>query len=357
MQSYGLVGYPNAGKTSLFNALTRSSALAAPYPFATTDPNVGVVAAPDRRLVAIHGVARSERCTPAMVRFVDIGGLVEGAHRGEGLGNRFLAAIREVDAVCLVLRCFRDPEVPGSADPLEQLAVLEAELCLADLEVAGRALEKRKKAAVQDKSLSAGVELLERAVEHLDEGDPLWRTDLVGRVRDDLSEWGLVTARPVICVLNVGEGEVPSHEVVSRVGESLGHRPEVVDICVRLELEAASLTQEERRELLAAYGVEADALERFLGAATRVLDLGTFFTANENETRAWIFPSGTPAVRCAGMIHSDMEKRFVKADVLDWETFVEFGGWPAAARAGLVRSEGRDYLVRDGEVLQIRFGR
>ncbi|HLT68646.1 MAG TPA: redox-regulated ATPase YchF [Acidimicrobiales bacterium] len=356
MERFGFVGLPNAGKSSLYNALAGGGALAAPYAFATRDPNVGVAKVPDPRLDALARMSNSRNVVPASVQFVDIGGLVEGASKGEGLGNRFLANIREVDAVVYVLRAFEDPEVPGPSDPLEHLRVIELELTLADLESVENQLAKRRKAAKADRSLAEEVAALEAAEAALAEGTPIYRSDLDEEARALLAPYFLLTNRPVLAVVNVGEDQLDDVAAVVRpVEEELGGRAEVLGMCVQLEAEAAQLPEEERAEMLEALGLGEGGLPRFVHAAYHLLGLRTFFTTGEKETRAWTFKAGWKAPRCAGVIHSDFEKGFIRAEVIRWDELVEIGSWAKARELGKVRVEGKDYEVQDGDVLEIRF--
>ena len=356
MERFGFVGLPNAGKSSLYNALAGGGALAAPYAFATRDPNVGMAKVLDRRLDALAAMSASRNVVPAAVQFVDIGGLVEGASKGEGLGNRFLANIREVDAVVYVLRAFDDGEVPGPADPLEHLRVVELELTLADLESVENQVTKRRKAAKADKSLADEVAALDAAEAVLGEGTPIYRSDLDEEVRALLRPYFLLTNRPVLALVNVGEDQLDDvASVIKPVEEELAGRAEVLGMCVQLEAEAAQLTMEERAEMLEALGLGEGALPRFLHAAYHLLGLRTFFTTGEKESRAWTFRAGWKAPQCAGVIHTDFEKGFIRAEVIHWDELVEIGSWSKARDVGKLRVEGKDYEVADGDVMEIRF--
>jgi GTP-binding protein YchF len=356
MERFGFVGLPNAGKSSLYNALAGGGALAAPYAFATRDPNVGVAKVPDHRLDALAEMSASRNVVPAAVQFVDIGGLVEGASKGEGLGNRFLANIREVDAVVYVLRAFDDGEVPGPSDPLEHLRVVELELTLADLESVESQIAKRRKAAKADKSLADEVAALDSAYAVLSEGTPLYRADLSDDVRELLRPWFLLTNRPVLAVVNVGEDQLDSvASVVAPVEAELGGRAEVMGMCVQLEAEAAMLDAADRAEMLEALGLGDGALPRFVRAAYHLLGLRTFLTTGEKESRAWTFRAGWKAPRCAGVIHTDFERGFIRAEVIDWQQLVEIGSWSKAREVGKMRVEGKDYEVADGDVIEFRF--
>ena len=356
MERFGFVGLPNAGKSSLYNALTGGGALAAQYAFATRAPNVGVAKVLDRRLDALATMSASRNVVPASVQFVDIGGLVEGASKGEGLGNRFLAGIREVDAVVYVLRAFADDEIPGPDDPLEHLRVLELELTLADLESVENQIAKRRKAARVDRALADEVAALDAAEAGLAAGTPLYRSDLDMAQRTLLRPYFLLTNRPVLAVVNLGEdqlGDVAA--VLAPVEAELAGRAEVLGMCVQLEAEAAQLDLDERAEMLEALGLGEGALPRFVHAAYHLLGLRTFFTTGEKESRAWTFRAGWKAPQCAGVIHTDFEKGFIRAEVIHWDELVEIGSWSKAREVGKLRVEGKDYEVADGDVLEIRF--
>ena len=356
MERFGFVGLPNAGKSSLYNALAGGGALAAPYAFATTDPNVGVAKVFDERLDALAAMSGSKSVVPASVQFTDIGGLVEGASKGEGLGNRFLAGIREADAIVYVLRAFDDGDVPGPSDPLEHLRVVEIELTLADLETVETQIDKRRKAAKGDPSIRDEVAALEAALAVLSEGTPIYRSDLSDAHRRALRPYFLLTNKPVLAVVNIGEGDIERvDEVVAPVVAELGERAEVIGACVQLEAEAAQLDPDERREMLDGLGLGEGALPRFVRAAYHALGLRTFFTTGEKESRAWTFRAGWKAPQCAGVIHTDFEKGFIRAEAIRWDELVDIGSWSKARDVGKLRVEGKDYEVADGDVLEIRF--
>jgi ribosome-binding ATPase len=356
MERFGFVGLPNAGKSSLYNALAGGGALAAPYAFATTDPNVGVARVPDPRLDALAAMSNSKNVVPATVQFVDIGGLVAGASKGEGLGNKFLAHIREVDAIVFVLRAFADDDVPGPSDPLEHLGIVELELTYADLETVEAQIDKRRKAAKGDRSLLDEVAALERARTILETGTPLYRSDLRDDERRLLKAYFLLTNRPVMALVNVAEDQLDDLEaVVAPVRAELDGRAEVIGMCVQLEAEAALLDAEERAEMLEGLGLGEGALPKFLHAAYRLLGLRTFLTTGEKESRAWTFRAGFKAPQCAGVIHTDFERGFIRAEVIHWDELLELGSWSKAREVGKLRVEGKDYVVQDGDVLEIRF--
>ena len=356
MERFGFVGLPNAGKSSLYNALAGGGALAAPYAFATTDPNVGVARVPDARLGALAEMSKSKNVVPATVQFVDIGGLVAGASKGEGLGNKFLSHIRDVDAIVFVLRAFADDDVPGPSDPLEHLGIVELELTYADLETVETQIDKRRKAAKGDRSLLDEVAALERAKGILETGTPLYRSDLSTDERRLLRGYFLLSNRPVMALVNIAEDQLDDVEsAVAPVRAELGGTAEVVGMCVQLEAEAAMLDAHERTEMLEGLGLGEGALPRFVHAAYNLLGLRTFLTTGEKESRAWTFRAGAKAPQCAGVIHTDFEKGFIRAEVIHWDELLELGSWNRAKEVGKLRVEGKDYVVQDGDVLEIRF--
>ncbi len=356
MERFGFVGLPNAGKSSLYNALSGGAALAAPYAFATVEPNVGVAKVPDDRLDRLAAMSASRSVVPTSVQFLDIGGLVEGASKGEGLGNKFLSGIREVDAIVFVLRAFADDDVPGPTDPVEALRILEVELAFADLEGIERHLTKRAKAARVDKSLAEGIAALQAACDAVGAGIPIYRSDLTPAQRDVLHGEFLLTNKPVLAIVNVGEDQLEDLDaVLAPVRAELGEQAEVIGACVQLEAEAAQLVGDERVEMLEGLGLGEGALPRFLRAAYHALGLRTFFTTGEKESRAWTFHAGSRAPQCAGVIHTDFERGFIRAEVIHWDELLEIGSWSKARDVGKLRVEGKDYEVVDGDVLEIRF--
>ena len=355
MERFGFVGLPNAGKSSLFNALAGGGALAAPYAFATTDPNVGVAKVFDDRLQQLSDMSGSAKLIHASVQFNDIGGLVEGASQGEGLGNKFLAGIREVDAIVFVLRAFPDDDVPGPTDPLEHLGVVETELALADLDAAEKALDKVGRAARVDKSKEGDTALLSKVVEILSEGTPLYKSSLTADEREEMKPFFFLTNKPVLAMVNIGEDQLEDGDaLVAPVSEALGGA-EVIATCVQLEAEAAQLDDDERAEMLEGLGLGEGAMPRFIRAAYELMGLRTYFTTGEKETRAWTFRAGSTAPQAAGVIHTDFERGFIRAETINWQELVDAGSWAAARDKGLVRSEGKDYIVQDGDVMEFRF--
>jgi GTP-binding protein YchF len=365
MEKFGFVGLPNAGKSSLYNALSGGKALAAPYAFATKDPNVGMAKVPDERLDRLAAMSNSKNVVPAAVQFVDIGGLVEGASTGEGLGNKFLANIRESDAIVFVLRAFADDDVPGLSDPLEHLRIVETELALADLETVENQIDKRRKAAKQDRLIAKEVEALGAALAFLAEGTPIYRSDLPPSDRELIRSYFLLTNKPVLAIVNVSEDDLDNiDEKVAPVVAEFGHLAsaasaeggiEVIGMCVQLEAEAAQLDADERAEMLEGLGLGEGALPRFLNTAYRILGLRTFLTTGEKESRAWTFRAGAKAPQCAGVIHTDFERGFIRAEVIRWDELLEIGSWSKARDVGKLRVEGKDYEVVDGDVLEFRF--
>jgi ribosome-binding ATPase len=360
MERFGLVGLPNAGKSSLYNALTGGGALAAPYAFATKDPNIGVAKVPDDRLDQLAAMSASRNVVHAAVQVVDIGGLVEGASKGEGLGNRFLANIREVDAIVMVLRAFADDDVPGPDDPLEHLRVVELELALADLESIEKRLAQVRRQAKLDRSLAAGLDALQAADDALSAGTPLYRAGLSADQRAELAPWFLLTDRPVLAVVNVGEDELERIPAVEQQVRdemtSAGDNVEVIGMCVQLEAEAAAIADPaERAEMLEGFGLGEGALFRMVRAAYHLLGLRTFFTTGDKESRAWTFQAGSKSPEAAGRIHGDFQRGFIKAEVIRWDDLLAIGSWNKAKDLGRIRIEGKDYEFQDGDVTEFRF--
>lgn len=356
MERLGLVGLPNAGKTSLFNALTGAHAAVAPHPFTTTESSVAVAPLPDHRLDALARMSSSKKVVHAGMEVVDIAGLVPGASTGEGLGNRFLAGIREVDALCLVLRAFHDDEAPGDTDPVDALGTLELELVLADVGTIETQLDKRRKAVRADKSLANAVSAMEVAHSRLSEGVPLYRATLDREQRELLTGLFLLTDKPVLAVVNLGEDQLDKADaLVGPVADQLDGHGEALGVCVQLEAEAVQLPPDQRAELLEGLGLGEGALARVARSAYHLLGRRTFLTTGDKESRAWSFRAGATAPECAGVIHSDLHRGFIRAEVIHWDELLELGSWAKAKAAGRIRLEGKDYLVADGDVLEIRF--
>jgi len=360
MERFGLVGLPNAGKSSLYNALTGGGALAAPYPFATKDPNIGVARVPDERLDRLAAMSKSKNIVHAAVEVVDIGGLVEGASKGEGLGNRFLANIREVDAIVFVLRAFVDDDVTGPSDPIEHLRIVELELALADLETVEKRLKQAERQSKLDRTLGDELDALRAANAALSDGRPLYRAGLTADQRAQLAPYFLLTARRVLAVVNVGESEldtIPEAEAkIAAEFNDAGDNVEVIGMCVQLEAEAASISDPvERAEMLEGFGLGEGALFRMVRSAYHLLGLRTFLTTGDKESRAWTFYEGSTAPQCAGRIHTDFQRGFIKAEVIRWDELLEIGTWNKAKELGKIRLEGKDYIAQDGDVMEFRF--
>ncbi len=356
----GLVGLPNVGKSTLFNAVSQAGAEAANFPFCTIDPNVGVVPVPDTRLARLTELSASAKSIPTSIEFVDIAGLVAGASRGEGLGNQFLAHIREVDAICHVVRAFEDPDVvhvSGSVDPARDIEVIDTELVLKDLETAEKRAERLARSRKSgDRDVIAAADLVDRLVEHLGEGLPARTFDFggAGELRRELS---LLTDKPVLYAANVAEEDLPdgNEQVAAIRAIAAGQDAEVVVISAQVEAELVELGDDERAEFLAELGLEQSGLERLIAAAYDLLGLQTFFTTGPKESRAWTIRAGWPAPRAAREIHSDIERGFIRAEVVSFTDFDRLGSEAAARDAGRLRSEGKDYQLRDGDVVHFRF--
>lgn len=360
----GIVGLPNVGKSTLFNSLTKAGAESANYPFCTIDPNIGIVAVPDARLAVLSDMYDSAKIVPAAIEFVDIAGLVKGASKGEGLGNQFLANIREVDAIVHVVRCFDDSNVihvDGSIDPLRDIETINFELIFADIEVLDRRIARQTRAAHNDKKIAAELDLLKRVKAHLEDGQ-LAKTFLTETddERKLLSECNLLTDKPVIFAANVSEDDLAddgaSNEYVAKVREYADScQAEVFMVCAQIEQEIAELDDDEKAMFLEDLGLKESGLEKLIKASYSLLGLISYLTAGPIESRAWTIKKGTKAPQAAGKIHSDFERGFIKADVISYDDLIANGSMAQAREKGLVRSEGKEYIMQDGDVVLFKF--
>ena len=359
-----LVGLPNVGKSTLFNSLTKAGAESANYPFCTIDPNVGVVTVPDERLNLLGDFYKSKKVTPAVIEFVDIAGLVKGASKGEGLGNQFLANIREVDAIVHVVRCFEDSNVvhvDGNIDPLRDIETINLELVFSDLEILERRIAKVTKTARMDKEAAKELTFLEKVKAHLEDGQLAITLETENEDEDAwLATYNLLTAKPVIYAANVAEDDIAddgaNNAHVQAVREYASKQnSEVFVICAQIEEEISELDEDERKMFLEDLGLTESGLEKLVRASYHLLGLMSFLTAGEDETRAWTIKIGTKAPQAAGKIHTDFERGFIKAEVVNYQDLLDCGSYAGAREKGLVRMEGKDYVVQDGDVILFRF--
>lgn len=359
----GIVGLPNVGKSTLFNAITKAGALAANYPFATIDPNVGIVEVPDVRLNKLTELVEPKKTVPTAFEFTDIAGIVEGASKGEGLGNKFLAHIREVDAICQVVRCFEDEDithVAGKVSPLDDIAVINLELILADLESVDKRLARVAKMAKQkDKDAVAEETILLKIKEALENDQPARSVELTPEQQKIAKTMHLLTAKPMLYVANVSENEVAdadNNEMVKAVREFAANEgSDVIVVCAKIEEEIAVLDEDEKVMFLEELGIAESGLDQLIKAAYHLLGLATYFTAGVQEVRAWTFRRGMKAPQCAGVIHSDFERGFIRAETVSYDDLVQYGSMQAAKEAGRVRLEGKEYEVQDGDIMLFRF--
>lgn len=359
----GIVGLPNVGKSTLFNALTNAGAESANYPFCTIEPNVGVVAVPDSRLDVLAEMYHPEKYTPAVIEFVDIAGLVRGASKGEGLGNKFLSHIREVDAILHVIRCFEDENiihVDGSIDPIRDLETINLELIFSDMEVLERRMDRTRKAMKGDKTLAKELEVLERVYAALEDGKCARTVELSEDERAILADTPLLTLKPIIYVANVSEDEAGSeptdNEMYMRLkAHAESERAEVIPICAGIEAEIAELPADEKKVFLDDLGIKESGLDRLIKASYSLLGLISYLTAGPKEVRAWTITKGTKAPQAAGKIHSDFERGFIRAEIVAFDDLMKCGSMTAAKEQGLMRSEGKDYVIADGDIVLFRF--
>mgnify|MGYP000913204054 FL=1 len=356
----GIVGLPNVGKSTLFNALTKAGIQAENYPFCTIDPNVGMVLVPDPRLEALAAIVKPQKIVPATVEFVDIAGLVAGASKGEGLGNQFLAHIRETDAIAQVVRCFANDDVihvSGRVDPREDIETINTELALADLAAVEKALLRAEKAAkAGGREALERKALLERVQAHLDTGAPVRTLVLAATEREQLRELFLLTAKPVLYIANIAEDGFVDNPLLDQVrGIAEREGAEMVPVCAAIEAELAELEDADKAEFLADYGLSEPGLDRVIHAAYKLLGLETYFTAGPKEVRAWTVRAGATAPQAAGVIHTDFERGFIRAEVIAYADYIAYGGESGAREAGKWRLEGKDYIVQEGDVMHFRF--
>ena len=356
----GIVGLPNVGKSTLFNALTSSGIAAENYPFCTIDPNIGIVPVPDPRMQVLQDIVRSKQIVPTHMEFVDIAGLVEGASKGEGLGNKFLAHIRETNAIAQVVRCFDDDNiihVAGKVDPLSDIEVINTELCLADQESVDKALLKAQKAARSgDKVALKQQTLLERVYAHLDQGNPIRSLSMNEEEKLQIQNMQLLTSKPMLYIANVEEAGNESNKWLVKLNElAATEGATVIPVCAAIEAEIAQLEEGEKKEFLDSLGLTEPGLNHIIRAGYKLLGLQTYFTAGPKELRAWTIAVGDTAPQAAGKIHTDFEHGFIRAEVIAYEDYVKYKGEPGAKDAGKWRLEGKEYIVQDGDVMLFRF--
>ena len=358
----GIVGLPNVGKSTMFNSITKAGAECANYPFCTIEPNVGVVAVPDERIDKLAEMYKPQKVTKAVVEFVDIAGLVKGASKGEGLGNKFLSHIREVDAIAQVVRCFEDSNVihvDGSVDPLRDIETINLELIFADMETLEKRLDKAKKNLKADKKYQAEIDFIEKLKSNLEKGIPARALEYNEDEQEMLKEMFLLTAKPIIYIANISEEQIQNaanEEMVKQVKEYASkENAEVIPLCVKIEEELSGLEEQDKKEMLEALGLEESGLDKLIKKSYDLLGLMSFLTAGEPEVRAWTIKKGTKAPQAAGKIHSDIERGFIKAEVVSYDDLIREGSMVAAKEKGLVRSEGKEYIMQDGDIVLFKF--
>ncbi|MCI8273176.1 MAG: redox-regulated ATPase YchF [Clostridia bacterium] len=358
----GIVGLPNVGKSTMFNSITKAGAECANYPFCTIEPNVGVVAVPDERIDNLAKIYNPQKVTKAVVEFVDIAGLVKGASKGEGLGNKFLSHIREVDAICQVVRCFEDANVvhvDGNINPLRDIETINLELIFADMETLDKRLEKAKKNLKADKKYQGEIDLIEKLKTNLEKGIPARAVECNEDEQEILKEMFLLTSKPIIYIANISEEQIlnaENEEKVKEVKEYVAkENAEVIPLCVKIEEELSGLEDEDKKEMLEAIGLEESGLDKLIKKSYDLLGLMSFITAGEPEVRAWTIKKGTKAPKAAGKIHSDIERGFIKAEIVSYEDLIKEGSMLLAKEKGLVRQEGKEYIMQEGDIVLFKF--
>ena len=358
----GIVGLPNVGKSTMFNSITKAGAECANYPFCTIEPNVGVVAVPDERIEKLAEIYKPQKVTKAVVEFVDIAGLVKGASKGEGLGNKFLSHIREVDAICQVVRCFEDSNVihvDGNVNPLRDIETINLELIFADMETLEKRLDKAKKNLKADKKYQAEIDLIEKIKANLEKGIPARAIDYSEDEQEIVKDMFLLTSKPIIYIANISEEQISNAEnepMVKEVKEyAQKENAEVIPLCVKIEEELSGLDEQDKKEMLEALGLEESGLDKLIKKSYDLLGLMSFLTAGEPEVRAWTIKKGTKAPKAAGKIHSDIERGFIKAEIVSYDDLIREGSMIVAKEKGLVRQEGKDYIMQDGDIVLFKF--